>query len=161
MLSKLLSREECASCRICCTFDDDDIWETPVIYNELAEKVSDETGAKILDKKDYKLFSLSKKENDELYYCTALDRQNGCTLSKTTKPFDCKIWPFRVMRLKGLDSIVITLSPVCPVVKTKPLKMILQTLDEIKDEIFKEARSHPFIIKDYIDGYPILAIDAY
>ena len=39
--------------------------------------------------------------------------------------------------------------------------MILQTLDEIKDEIFKEVRSHPFIIKDYIDGYPILAIDAY
>lgn len=160
MLSKLLSKDECANCRICCTFDDDDIWETPVIYNDLAEKVAENIGAKLLDQDEYKLFSLSKKEGDELYYCTALDKQKGCRLSNETKPFDCKIWPFRVMKLKGLDRLVITLSPVCPVVKTKPLESILQTLDEIKEEIFKEAQSHPFMVKDYIDGYPILAINA-
>lgn len=159
MLSKLLSKDECANCRICCTFDDDDIWETPVIYNDLAEKTSAYVGIKLLDKGSYKLFSLSKKEGDELYYCTALDKQKGCRLSKETKPFDCKIWPFRVMKLKGLDRLVITLSPVCPVVKTKPLESILQTLDKIKDEIFKEAEAYPFIVKDYIDGYPILAIN--
>lgn len=159
MLSKLLSREECAKCRICCTFDDDDIWETPVIYNDLAERVEASVGASLIDKQEYKLFSLSKKEDGELYYCTALDRTKGCKLSNETKPFDCKIWPFRVMKLKGLDRIVITLSPVCPVVKTKPLKSILQTLDEIKEEIFKEASAHPFMVKDYIDGYPILAIN--
>lgn len=158
MLSKLLSKDECAKCRICCTFDDDDIWETPVIYNEFADQVAN-TGAKLLDKEEYKLFSLSKEDGDELYYCTALDKQKGCKLSNEAKPFDCKIWPFRVMKLKGLNRLVITLSPVCPIVKIRPLESILETLDEIKEDIFKEARLHPFMVKDYIDGYPILAID--
>ncbi|MCD7727131.1 MAG: hypothetical protein LUH57_02150 [Ruminococcus sp.] len=157
MLKSLLSGEECARCKICCTFDDEDIWETPIIYNELAESVKSSVGGELIDKGEYKLFSLSKKPEEELYYCTALDRQKGCRLDAESKPFDCKIWPFRVMRLEGFNGYVITLSPVCPIVKTRPLDSIMATLDKIKDEIFAEAEAHPFMVKDYIDGYPILA----
>ena len=35
MLTKILSRAECAKCQICCSFDSYDLWETPVITDEV------------------------------------------------------------------------------------------------------------------------------
>lgn len=158
MLKKLLDPKECAACRICCTFDDEDLWETPVVYNNQVTGVREQTNAEFIDCGEYKLFSLDKSD-DGIYYCTALDKSSGCKLSPELKPFDCKIWPFRVMRIKGFDRTVITLSPVCPVVKTKPLADIMNVVSEISDEIFEQATAHPYMVKDYIEGYPILAVE--
>ena len=158
MLKKLLNPSECAACGICCTFDDEDIWETPVVYNDQAKGVCEQTEAEFIDRGEYKLFSLDKSE-DGIYYCTALDKSSGCKLSAELKPFDCKIWPLRVMKLKGFDRAVITLSPVCPVIKTRPFDDIMNVVSEISNEIFEQAAAHPYMVKDYIEGYPILAID--
>lgn len=158
MLRELLNPSECAKCKICCTFDDDDLWETPIIMNETADDVLRQCNAELKDLGDYKLFSLTKS-GDDIYYCSALDRKKGCKLSPEAKPFDCKIWPFRAMKLSGLDRLVITLSPVCPIVKTRPLKDIMRVAQKIAPQIFAEAEKHPFTVKDYIEGYPILAIE--
>lgn len=159
MLSKILSREECSKCRICCQFDDSDLWETPVIYNDIADSI-----LKINPKQEFletdindhnKIRVLKLNKENELYPCTMLDKDKGCMLSSEDKPFDCKIWPLRVM--KKDDSIVITLSPVCPVVAEKPIEDVKNVVNELSDLIFDQARLHPEIIKDYIDGYKILA----
>ena len=96
---------------------------------------------------------MEKEPDSDLYYCSLLDRSKGCIMGDE-KPFDCKIWPFRVMSLNGVN--VITLSPVCPVVKTRPLEDIMKVCWQISDEIFSQAKAHPEIVKPYIEVYPII-----
>ena len=72
------------------------------------------------------------------------------------KPFDCRIWPFRVMRLD--KRLVITLSPVCPVVQTRPLSLIKEVCDELAPVIYAQAQKNPDIVKNYIENFPILNV---
>lgn len=157
MLSKILSREECSKCKICCEFDDDDIWETPVIYNDTIKNVLNINPYQEFLETDFngrKLRVLKLKKEDDIYPCTMLDRSKGCMLGSENKPFDCKIWPLRVMRKDG--KTVIVLSPVCPVVAKKPIEDVCCAAEDLSDLIFEQAKLHPEIVKDYIDGYKIL-----
>lgn len=157
MLSKILSREECSKCKICCEFDDDDIWETPVIYNDSIESVLNVNPSQEFLETDFngtKLRVLKLKKENDIYPCTMLDRSEGCMLGPENKPFDCKIWPLRVMKKDG--KTVIALSPVCPVVAKKSIDDIKCVAKELSDSIFSQAKLHPEIVKDYIAGYKIL-----
>lgn len=158
MLRKILSKEECAKCRICCCFDSSDIWEAPIIYKQKADEILKEYNPeqKFIKKGDSFVFDMKKEENEDLFYCSMLDKNTGCVM-KDSKPFDCRIWPFRVMDFNGRK--VITLSPVCPVVKTKPLNEVTSFISELAPIIFEQAEKNPDIIKPYIDGYPILAVN--
>lgn len=158
MLSKILSKKECAKCRICCCFDSSDVWETPIITKPLHDKILGEYNPKqkFIKKDNCYILDMPKDESDDLYYCSMLDRNSGCIL-KDDKPFDCKIWPFRVMDFNGVN--VITLSPVCPVVKTRSLEDLSSFIETIAPTIFQQANDQPEIIKPYIKGYPILATD--
>lgn len=51
MLSKLLSHETCAECRICCGFVDSDKWEIPIFAGE-EESLSRGNGAGPPDSRD-------------------------------------------------------------------------------------------------------------
>lgn len=132
MLSKILSKETCATCRICCVFDKEDIWEAPV-------------GVKI-----------KNEPKDGLFYCSELS-ENGCKLGQN-KPFECSIWPFRIMEYN--NNYVITVSPVCPSIYALPINKVMDFVKEEKldDYIFSYAKDHSDIIKPYINGYPIIAI---
>lgn len=157
MLSKILSREECSKCKICCEFDDNDLWETPIIFNENIQSIlninpSQKFSEFDLNGNKYKILKLNKEK--DIYPCTMLDRSTGCMLGYENKPFDCKIWPFRVMRKNG--KTVIALSPVCPVIASKPIDEVMSLAIDLKDIIFAQARLHPEIIKDYIQGYKVL-----
>lgn len=159
MLSKILSREECSKCRICCEFDDSDLWETPVIFDDVMTSILKINPSQEFLETEFdngnKLRVLKLKKDSDLYPCSMLDRSKGCMLSSDNKPFDCKIWPLRVM--KKDDKMVITLSPVCPVMAKKPMKDIQNIVGELSDSIFAQAKLHPEMVKDYIDGYKILA----
>lgn len=151
MLKKILSPETCGKCRVCCVFDRDDIWEIPLISEELHKNITvKHPGLKTTKRgeKSY-VFEMEFKDNG-LTYCPALS-ETGCTLG-ADKPFDCKIWPLRVMK-KG-DDIVITISPVCESIdpQNPDVKALAAELAPI---IFAEAKKNPDIIKEYIDGYPI------
>ncbi|MDO4943961.1 MAG: hypothetical protein Q4E74_02030 [Ruminococcus sp.] len=158
MLSKILSKEECAKCRLCCSFDSYDLWETPVITTNMASRILQEylPQQEFIRRDGHFLLKMEKEPDDDLYYCSLLDRDKGCILG-SDKPFDCRIWPFRVMSL-GITR-VITLSPVCPVVQTKPLKEIQALAKELAPEIFEYADENPDAVKPYIDGYPIMVVE--
>lgn len=158
MLKKLLSREECAKCRICCCFDSSDIWEAPVIDSEKSQQITKDFKAdqEFVEKDGHYLLKMKKEPNRDLYYCSLLDHEKGCIMGNE-KPFDCRIWPFRIMSLNG--RIVITLSPVCPVVKTRSLEDIMNVCKDISEEAFDQARRHPEYVKPYISGYPITAVE--
>lgn len=158
MISKILSKEECAKCRICCTFDSYDLWETPYISKTMASKILQEYDPqqKFVKKDSHFLLKMEKEPEADLYFCSLLDRDKGCVLG-VDKPFDCKIWPFRVMALN--DTKVITLSPVCPVVIKKPMDEIMDLAKELSKEIFEYADNNPDAVKPYLKDYPILVVD--
>lgn len=159
MLSKLLSREECAKCRLCCCFDSYDLWETPIITRDTASRILQEyaPSQKFIHKEGEFLLRLEREPDKDLYYCTMLDHEKGCIMGDN-KPFDCRIWPFRIMSFKGTR--VIVLSPVCPVVQTKPLDKIAETAKELAPQIFAYADETPLAVKPYMEGYPILVVES-
>ncbi len=156
MLGKILSKATCADCRVCCSFDNYDLWETPVVSDSvkaLAEtKIPD---VKFVPRGESYLFRMDDPDGDGLYFCPALT-ETGCILGDE-KPFDCKIWPYRIMNLAGVR--VITLSPVCESVFALPIKTVVDTARELAPTIFAYADENPDIVKDYIDGHAILIVE--
>lgn len=160
MLKNILSGSSCAKCRICCVFDKYDIWETPVVteevYNTVCEKFPE---VKFISKGENRLFRMEPEEvnGEELYYCPVLDKNTGCRLGDE-KPFDCRIWPYRIMELGG--RLVISIASICPEMYKKPLNLLVEELERngLGDAIFAEAEKNPGIVKPYQEGYPILKV---
>lgn len=158
MLKNILKSSDCAACRICCVFDKYDIWETPVLVDELKKRVSERFPQLSFVKKGGGWLFRMEESEDELFYCPALDKNSGCTLGED-KPFDCKIWPYRIMELGGRR--VISIASICPTMFKKPLSELCAELEKnnLADKIFEFADSHPDIVKQYEDGYPVLKVE--
>ncbi len=156
MLKKILGSDSCKSCRVCCGFDENDKWEIPLIFSELRDKVEDRLGSRLIPRGNEYVFDM-EFDGDKVIYCPALG-ENGCTLGEL-KPFDCLIWPFRVNRLGEYK--VITVSPVCKSVSSLPLERLTRFVSEdgFARKLFDAADKHPDMVKPYINGYPILAVE--
>ena len=154
-LKKILSQESCRKCRICCGFTREDIWEIPLIFAENRNAVEEKLGVQLNYRGEEFVFDM-EFGSDGISYCPALT-ENGCALGEL-KPFDCAVWPFRVNSLGNMR--VITVSPVCETVYSLPLKTLSDFVnaDGFAEMLFSEAQKHPDMIKPYIDGYPILAV---
>ncbi len=161
MLKNILSPKTCAGCRICCIFDKYDVWETPVISEELKARIeAADPSLRFVSKGDSGSYIFNMEESwdegEEIFRCPALDPDSGCTLGEN-KPFDCKIWPYRIMELNGAQ--VISIASICPDMYEKPLKALIDELDSgLADKIFAEAEKNPAIVKPYENGYPILKV---
>lgn len=113
MLRRILSEADCAECRLCCGFYESEIWEVPLIDDELAEKYP-----------EYDFKAVNYDENG-LHKCPALG-ESGCKLG-SDKPFDCRLWPFRAMKLG--EHLVIAISPLCKKLNAKPLAELSEFAD--------------------------------
>lgn len=157
MLEKILSHETCAECRLCCTFVESDKWEIPLFAGNDEMSVAEAFApVKKLPGTNACVFDM-KFNGDEIIYCPAAGG-NGCRLGDK-RPFDCRIWPFRVNDLNGMR--VITLSPVCRAVIRLPLDTLCGFVqaDGFAEKLFRHAREYPETVKPYEDGYPILAVE--
>jgi hypothetical protein len=155
MLKKIIDAEQCAACRFCCVFDEDDSWEMPVVSDELAEeRCFCDCGFETINgvRKVKPQFN-----SEELFRCPALS-DTGCTLGNR-KPFDCRIWPLRVMRLNEIQ--VLTLSPFCPATNSRTITEIQNFIAEsgIAESAFREAAKNPTAIPEYKDGYAIFGVN--
>ncbi len=156
MLTKLLSRETCAKCRLCCIFDRYDVWETPVLDQEIRQKAEALIpGVEFISKgRESYLFRVRELDENDLFTCPLLDPAKGCMLG-TEKPFDCRIWPFRIMDVAGRQAI--TIAPICDAMMQQPIGTLLQFLkEELADYIFEYADFHPDVVQPYDELYPIL-----
>lgn len=161
MLSKILPAKECAKCRNCCVFHEKSRWETPVVSKKKAEKIKRflQTEDCVVPDNDKNSYSLSTVERDvklskdaEKYRCVALDEKSGCMLGKDEKPFDCSIWPLRVM--KNEDRLYIMLAEDCHFLDGTFVEKINKILLEgLKEHILSEIKENPYIIKPYNDNY--------
>ncbi len=157
MLKNILKSSDCASCRLCCVFDKYDIWETPVLDDELKNFVSERYPETAFVKKGGGWIFRMNEAEDGLYYCPMLDPSSGCMLGDG-KPFDCRIWPYRIMTLGGHR--VISIASICPSMYKKPLSELCEELekDGLAEKIAAFADARPDIVKPYENGYPILKV---
>ena len=157
MLKTILSGKTCAECRLCCVFDSYDVWETPVFTKELSEKIAESRpGTRFVSKDGGYIFRVEEFGSDGLFRCPALTEM-GCMLGDE-KPFDCRIWPYRIMELGGRR--VIAIASICEELYNRPLSQLVEFLKEgLAETIFSYADSHPEIVKPYYEGYPILLVE--
>lgn len=157
MLKGLLENKVCGECKICCGFDNTDIWEMPVMTKKSMEKLKGfRKETEFVEKDGGYVVKPPVLEDEELFLCPALDKKTGCTLGED-KPFDCQIWPYRVMELEG--RLCITISPVCEELFNRPLSQLVSFLEEnLTKVIYQYAQKHPEIVKKYDHSYPILNV---
>ena len=157
MLKKILSGEACAKCRLCCIFDRYDVWETPVFTEEIMLRIREvRPDAEFIRWDNGYIFKVLALNEDQLFTCPALT-PTGCMLGDE-KPFDCRIWPFRIMELDGRRAI--TIAHICTELYSRPLSELVDFLKEgLADTIFSYADAHPEIVKPYYDGYPVLLFE--
>ena len=157
MLSSLLSHDTCARYRICCGFVESDKWEIPLFAGkEECSTASELAGVRRLPGTKSCVFDM-KFNGSEIVMCPAAS-EHGCILGDK-RPFDCRIWPFRVNDLNGTH--VITLSPVCPAMIKLPLDKLMDFVnsDGFAQTLFRHAAEFPETVKPYEKGYPILAVE--
>ena len=157
MLSAILKKSDCASCKFCCSFRRQSLWETPVFTKEAAEQLQSlfpearfrQTG---LNSMTIDLEMLYKTDNpEEEVPCPFLDSSNGCCLPPELKPFDCSIWPFRAVHTKE-NEIAVALTPTCPAINKVSRADISELLKSgLGQKIIDYAKTHPDIIKEQTD----------
>ena len=158
MLSKILSKTSCAACKFCCSFRRQSLWDTPLFPPEAAEKLSRENEYGVVGEfRDGQIILGGYRTDDpeEEVPCTFLDPQKGCILKGEDKPFDCSIWPLRIMNKDG--KLVIALTPTCSAIGAVPSKALVELVQNgLGEKIFEYAQTHPYIIKEYKEGFPVI-----
>ncbi len=160
MLSEVLSKESCAKCRFCCSFRRCSLWETPLFSDEAIKKLEkdNEYGVKGIFKDRQPFLENGYKTDDpeEEVPCTFLDPDKGCILKPEDKPFDCSIWPLRIMEKN--DQLVIAFTPTCSALGKEPGDKLTELVQEkgLGLKIYEYAKSHRYMIKKYKEGFPVI-----
>ncbi|MBR3971239.1 MAG: hypothetical protein IKJ87_09210 [Ruminococcus sp.] len=158
MIKKILNKSTCADCKTCCIFDCYDVWETPLFDKETADVVKlTVPTAEFAPKGNGFVLDFGKMSAYDLVKCPALS-DSGCILGDK-KPFDCRIWPFRIMEHDGQR--IIAVSSLCTAV-------FEQSHDKLKDflknglaaEIFAYGEKYPEAIHPLYDNYTILLTES-
>ena len=157
MLKEFLKRDVCSNCKTCCSFDGYELLETPYITPQIADKmISIKNDIKLLSQNTYYRLKITKEDlnEDGLFLCPMLDIDKGCLLGDE-KPFECSIFPFKIMYFKG--ERVITISKLCKELYSRSLKELVDFLKKgLAHEIFNYAYMYPQIITKYDDMNIIL-----
>ncbi len=157
MLKKILSPKTCAQCRLCCQFDATDLWELPVLPPDTVSAVQQlRPDIPFSPAGDEQTFAAPELTGDELFACPVLT-SCGCGLSQEEKPFDCKIWPLRLMRTSD-GTCVIAVSELCKGVENLTEDQLRAFLEEegLAEKLFAYAQEHPSHVKPLMEGYRII-----
>ena len=162
MLSAILKKSDCASCKFCCSFRRQSLWETPVFSKEVAEQLKvafpdakfRRVGKSSVTIDLEKLYKTNNPEEE--VPCPFLDSKNGCCLPPDLKPFDCSIWPFRAVRIDQ-EKVCVALTPTCPSINKVPREKIIEFLKAgLGEKILKYAELNPDIIKENSEFFLVL-----
>ena len=168
MLSTILAKSDCAACKFCCSFRRTSLWETPIFseadlskLKELYPTAKFRPAENCGNSNNSYTFDISDqyKTNDpnEEALCPFLDPARGCSLPSELKPFDCKIWPLRVVSIpKQSESepaqLAVALTPTCPAINKVPLQKVRDlAASGLGQKILDYAANHPDMVKEYSD----------
>ena len=154
MLSKILSKSHCASCKFCCSFKRESLWELPTFHisslSEISKSFPDVVFKKLSDDiftLDFSHLYLTKNPSEEVP-CPFLNKKKGCVLSDDLKPFDCKIWPFRIM--KKDNNLGFAISKSCPSLQNFSFDELYKFFKEnLLESVKKYISNNENSIKEY------------
>lgn len=112
MLSKILEKPTCASCKFCCVFSRKALWEVPNFPREFLDELQKFAVTPPLFTEENRALTLHLEQlyktnsEQETVPCSFLDEKSGCTLPTNLKPMQCKIWPFRIVKREGKNLLV-------------------------------------------------------
>ena len=157
MLKNVLSREDCAKCRFCCSFRRQSLGLTPCFAKETVAEIRRlfpdarfktlPNGATTIDIDDKYLTDDSQEE------ALCPFNRKGCILPAHLKPFDCELWPFRLM--KSGSGLTLALVPTCPWIE-KDIDKLRAAASAIAKDVVVYARTHPEIVIEYRSDYQIV-----
>ena len=158
MLKEVLSREDCAKCGFCCSFRRQSLGLTPCFAKETVEEISRlypearfrtlPNGAVTVDLSD----KYRTDDSEEEALCPF--NQKGCILPAHLKPFDCELWPFRLMR--GGECLLLALVPTCPYIKKDDMSKLREAALSAAEAAVKYAETHPEIVIEYREDYEVI-----
>ena len=154
MLSRILKKETCASCRICCIYDDSDVWDAPGFTEKEYEKAKAKTEVEFFQKEDGLYYMQMEKDSEGIYTCPCLS-ERGCILGKD-RPFRCSLWPLYLINTE--NGIGIALSPVCPEVWKIRNKDIFEGIRDLLPFLMETARENPSLIEKWSPEYRMIAL---
>jgi Fe-S-cluster containining protein len=158
MLKSILSKQTCKECGLCCNYSKESLWESPCISKELAARLTKGNMALDIGQTGAQTFHNISKEGSKAV-CPMFREHIGCILPDDEKPFECRIWPVRVMLLHG--AAVITLYKDCPGIqghKREELEILLDA--GLKQVIAAYIGTHPECIRPYNSMYdPIMLLE--
>ena len=159
-LCEVYMPEECEKCRFCCSFRRTSLGETPLIDEELLEKLKKlypEAKFKFVDGYyTVDLDNLYKTDDPEEEALCYFNKGKGCILGDD-KPLGCRIWPFRVMKCG--ENLAIALNNDCPAFANKTLAEIYEALNfPLEKEMLDYAMKIPAFATKYHGNHTILKI---
>ena len=154
MLNELISREDCANCRICCKFEEDELIDAPTFTKEQVDYIKKNIDKSIKFTKNGNIYQIKLIKYSSKYKCPLLS-DTGCILPNKYRPFDCESWPFYVM--KKDNTYVITKSNDCPIFKKIDNKILIKYIeDKFLSLAIEIAKDHPDMVTNYNRDLDIL-----
>ena len=157
MLKEVLSPENCARCGFCCSFRRQSLNLTPYFAKETVDEISrlhPEARFKTLPNGAVTIDIDGKyrtADSEEEALCPF--NRNGCILPEHLKPFDCKLWPFRLMKCG--DGLALALVPTCPWIERDSTKLEA-TAAVVAKKAMEYAKTHPEIAIEYRPDYQVV-----
>lgn len=157
MLTGIFSPTLCSECKLCCNFHRNTAWETPSLQDEQIflmhemciplQKRSDGTTSFYLH--------FTSDSLDEVVNCPLLDTCTGCIIPREQRPFECRIWPLRIMK-KGRTKII-GIYENCPALTGDNFEKLKNfALTELLPQILSFASRHPEIMRNFNSAYKII-----
>ena len=156
----LVTEADCARCRFCCACRRESLWENVAIDDALYDRILKAWPNAPLHEarangRATHMITFSYRTEDPEEEALCFFNREGCVLGDN-KPFECAMWPLRVMNRNGKAVIACCMG--CPVCAEMGLEKITQYVEKNRlDQImFAWAESHPEVVKPLRGDYAVI-----
>lgn len=159
MLTQIFTPEKCATCKLCCNFERSSAWETPYLDDDTLTTLQ-RLNVPLCAKPDGSMgvaLQFHSHHPQETCNCPLLDPHKGCTLPREMRPFECRVWPLRMM-YDEKGKICLACYKHCPAL-SEPDKMnlLIQYAHETLLPLMRQyAHTYPKSIRPFHPRYYII-----
>ncbi len=157
MLTSILPPSVCATCRLCCNFLPESVWETPALEPTAATRLR-ELGVALAQRPEGGetiALKFAPECPSEAADCPLLDKCAGCRLPRTERPLECRLWPLRLMRNEA-GVIVVACYTACPGLAAVPASALLALAESLRPLLQERAATFPESVRPLHPNYHIL-----
>lgn len=159
MLTRIFNSAVCARCRLCCNFRPASAWETPFLEEPLCRKLSARGIPLCTGENGFRSFALTFRTDspEETANCPMLDPETGCTLPRAERPFECRVWPLRLM-YSDKKELCIGCYTACPALRDTDTRerLTAYAVGELLPDLLDYARRFPQSIRPGNSAYTII-----